>query len=689
MAPLGRSLFSVIPGLFGLLSGESVFARRPAILEPAPGPERPRSVIIEGVQPEVDGGRFHVKGVLGDLLTVEADVFADGHDELACRLLYRHVSEGEWRSVTMTRAGGDRWCGAFPLEALGVYFYKIEAWVDRFGSWRRDLARRHSAGRDLEAELAMGATLLREAAAVASNTDADELRRRAAHLESGAAASSRFTAALDDGLAALMARWAPRRPLAVYDRGLRVLVERERARFSAWYELFPRSTAPNPGEHGTFATTIARLPEIAAMGFDVLYLPPIHPIGRTNRKGKNNAPVAGPEDVGSPWAVGSEEGGHTAVHPRLGTLADFDRLVSAAREQGMEVALDLAFHCSPDHPYVRQHPRWFFRRPDGSIRFAENPPKQYEDVYPFDFETEEWPALWRELADVVRFWAARGVRAFRVDNPHTKPFPFWEWLIETVKAEYPDVIFLAEAFTTPARMYRLSKLGFSQSYTYFAWRNSKQELTEYLQEVTWPPVSLHFRPSLWPNTPDILPAYLQAGGPPAFAVRLVLAATLSASYGIYGPAFELCLTQPRDPGSEEYRDSEKYEVKYWDVTKEPAPRMRALISKVNRLRREHPALQRNEGLRFHEVDNDSLLAYSKQTPAGEDVVLVIVNLDPQHAQCGALRLPLAGLPFPPPYRAEDLLANDAELWAGEAVQLRIDPQAGPARIFCLRRSSTG
>jgi starch synthase (maltosyl-transferring) len=480
-----------------------------------------------------------------------------------------------------------------------------------------------------------------------------------------------------------MAAHGERRHTAELPNPLTIWVERERARSGAWYELFPRSAALDPGRQGTFADVIARLPDLAELGFDVVYLPPIHPIGHTNRKGPNNAPTATPGDVGSPWAIGSEEGGHTAVHQDLGTIEDFEKLVGAARDHELEVALDLAFQCSPDHPWAREHPEWFQRLPDGSIRFAENPPKRYEDIYPIDFETTAWKELWVALLDVVRFWVDHGVRIFRVDNPHTKPFAFWEWMIAEVHDDNPDVVFLSEAFTRPKVMYRLAKLGFSQSYTYFTWRHSKDELTKYFAELTSPPVADFFRPNVWPNTPDILTAELQSGEPSAFAVRFVLAATLAASYGIYGPAFELCEHVPREPGSEEYRNSEKYEVRTWDLAR--AEPMRDLIARVNRIRHQHPALLRDDTLRFHGIDNPEMLAYSKRSADGTDVMLTVVSLDRRWPQSGWTDLDLGALGLEPgaPFIVRDLLGDESFEWSGPRNFVELRPGLRPAHVFAV------
>jgi starch synthase (maltosyl-transferring) len=449
--------------------------------------------------------------------------------------------------------------------------------------------------------------------------------------------------------------------------------------------MFPRSTAVEAGRHGTFRDVEARLGYVAGMGFDVLYLPPIHPVGRSHRKGRNNSPVAQLGDVGSPWAIGAEEGGHKAVHPDLGTLEDFRHLLAAARDRGIEVAMDLAIQCSPDHPWVREHPEWFRRRPDGSVQYAENPPKKYEDIFPIDFETPAREALWNELASVVFFWMDQGVRIFRVDNPHTKAFPFWEWLIAKVRAKHPEAIFLAEAFTRPKVMYGLAKLGFSQSYTYFTWRNTKEELTDYLRELTATKVREFFRPNLWPNTPDILPEPLQVGGRPMFQARLILAATLGASYGIYGPAFELLEEKPRTPGSEEYLDSEKYQIRHWDLGREDS--LKDLITRVNRIRKENPALHDNLGLRFHEIDNPQLLAYTKATRDLSNIVLVVVNLDPHHAHTGWLKLPLKdlGLEGGGSYQVHDVLTDARYFWNGPRNFVQVDPHSIPGHIFRIRR----
>ncbi|MDR5683261.1 MAG: alpha-1,4-glucan--maltose-1-phosphate maltosyltransferase [Armatimonadota bacterium] len=647
------------------------------------GLENRRRVVIEAVQPQVDGGRFAVKRTVGDRLVVTADVFADGHDSVACALLWRREDEEDWNEVPMEPVGDDRWRAAFVVDGVGRYRYTVEGWIDRFGSWVRDLEKRMRAGQQTNVDLQIGASLVEDAAGRAAGPDRADLMKAARVLREGTVEATRT--AFSRELAALMARHDPRRIVTRYERELQVVVDRQRAGFSAWYELFPRSCATEPGRHGTFRDVERLLPYVAGMGFDVLYLPPIHPIGRTHRKGKNNSPVAGPDDPGSPWAIGGPEGGHKAVHPQLGTLDDFRRLVRAAREYGLEIALDLAFQCSPDHPYVREHPEWFRLRPDGTIQYAENPPKKYQDIYPFDFECEAWESLWAELRDVVRFWIAQGVEIFRVDNPHTKPFAFWEWLIEDIRRDHPNVIFLSEAFTRPKVMYRLAKVGFTQSYTYFAWRNTRWELEQYFTELTQTPVRDFFRANLWPNTPDILPEYLQLGGRPAFAARLVLAATLGANYGIYGPAFELCEATPREPGSEEYHNSEKYEIRCWDRDRPGS--LRELVAQVNRIRRENPALQRDDTLRFHATNNDRLIVYSKVTDDRENAILVVVNLDPHHTQSGwtDLALEALGLEDGQPYQVHDLLGGGRYLWEGPRNYVELDPRVLPAHVFRVRR----
>ncbi|NJD09541.1 MAG: alpha-1,4-glucan--maltose-1-phosphate maltosyltransferase [Gemmatimonadetes bacterium] len=672
-----------------------------------------RRVIVEGIRPMLDGGRFPIKRVVGDVVAVEADVYGDGHDEVSARLRWRHEKQRNWREAPMVSLGNDRWRASFAVDALGTYRYVVEGWVDHFKTWRHDLKKRIGAEQAGASDLRSGAGGVNEAADRARGRDAEALRAWATRLRhEDVPQAERCEDALSDDLDALMARWPDLEHATAYDVELQVAVDPVRARCSAWYELFPRSWATTPGAHGTFRELVARLPYIEAMGFDTIYLPPIHPIGESRRKGRNNAVEAGPDDVGSPWGIGGSEGGHKEVHPRLGTVADFRALVQEAGTRGIDVAIDIAFQVSPDHPYVREHPEWFRMRPDGTVQYAENPPKKYQDIYPFDFESADWRGLWRELESVFLFWIEQGVRTFRVDNPHTKPFPFWEWCIGRIKARYPDVIFLSEAFTRPRRMYRLAKLGFSQSYTYFAWRNDKAELEKYLLELTRSEVAEFFRPSFWPNTPDILNEYLQTGGRAAFMARVVLAATLCSNYGIYGPAFELLEHVPREPGSEEYLHSEKYEIREWDFDHPDS--LSAFIGRLNRIRRENPALHENRTLRFHFIDNRQLIAYSKASgiddprslnpygdelvppapvpPAGEpanNVILTVVNIDPAYTQSGWVEVPLEKLGLRPdqPFAVEDLLTGAKYTWRGAWNYVELNPRVSPAHVFRIARET--
>jgi starch synthase (maltosyl-transferring) len=647
-------------------------------------PEEGRNrVIIEGVTPEIDAGRYPIKRIVGEQTVVEADILADGHDALSCALLYRKEGDAKWTEVPMEPLGDDRWRASFSVQELGRYRYTVSGWIDHFKTWSRDLGKRVEAGQDVSVDLLIGAELVEAARKRATLVHAGWLSTFAEALRAGGVEGARQ--ALSPELARLMSLCGERRFATTYDKELEVVVDRERARFGAWYELFPRSCSAVPGRHGTFKDLEERLEYVASMGFDVLYLPPIHPIGRSFRKGRNNSTVVSQDDPGSPWAIGSAEGGHKAVHPQLGTLDHFRHLIERAKQYGLELALDIAFQCAPDHPYVSEHPEWFRQRPDGAIQYAENPPKKYQDIYPFDFETEQWRELWEELKSVVQFWVDQGVRIFRVDNPHTKPFPFWEWLIAEIKRDCPEAIFLAEAFTRPKVLYGLAKVGFTQSYNYFPWRNTKWELTQYLTELTQTRVREFMGANLWPNTPDILPEYLQFGGRPAFMARLILAATLGPSYGIYGPAYELCENRPIAPGREEYLDSEKYEIKSWDIDRPDS--IRELIGRVNQIRRENPAFRANHNLRFHEIDNEQIIAYSKSSEDQSNEVLVVVNLDPNYKQSGFITLPLEGLGLDPrqPYQAHDLLTDARYLWHGARNYLELDPQTVPAHIFVIRR----
>ena len=648
-------------------------------------------VVIENIAPQINCGRFPAKRVIGETVTVEADVFADGHDSVAVTLLYRHESASEWQTAPMTAIGNDRWRAQFVVRLLGRYIYSVSAWVDHLDSWCRGLAKKVEAGQETELDLQQGAALATDIANRAPAADARRLQEWARGIaDASRARETRVALAQSQALRELARKYPDPDIVLECDPALVIRVDRERARYSSWYEMFPRSATTDPKRHGTFADVRKLLPYVASMGFDVLYLPPIHPIGTTERKGPNNRTSAQPDDPGSPWAIGGREGGHKSIHPELGTLEDFRGLLAAATAAGIEIALDIAFQSTPDHPYVKEHPEWYLKRPDGTIQYAENPPKKYQDIYPFHFETENWNTLWNELKSVVDHWIGVGVRIFRVDNPHTKPFAFWEWLINEVQRAHPDVIFLAEAFTRPKVMYRLAKLGFTQSYNYFPWRNTKRELIEYFTELSRPPVSEFLRANLWPNTPDILSEYLQFGGRAGFMVRLVLAATLGASYGIYGPPFELQENLPREPGSEEYLDSEKYQARTWE--RDRSDSLRGLIALINRIRRENAPLQSDRGLKFHDIDNDSLIAYSKSTALSEssavsDAVLVLVNLDPHHAQSGWLQLDLGtlGLPAEGTFQVHDLLSGARFLWRGPRNYVALDPAHSPAHVFRIRR----
>jgi starch synthase (maltosyl-transferring) len=642
-----------------------------------------KRVVIENVKPEIDCGSFPIKRVVGEKVVVGADVFCDGHDAVSASLLYKANDVRGWSEISMTFLENDRWGGEFFVEKIGTYYYTLEGWVDYFKTWQKDFKKKFEAGYDTKVELLIGANLVDDSLGLAPTRDRKRLKELGDILK-GNNFEEAISIAVGDELTGLMNMSPNKRSATRYEKELSVVVDRPKALFSAWYERFPRSSSSLPGKQGTFKDLGRLLPEIARMGFDVLYLPPIHPIGKTHRKGKNNSPVANPGDVGSPWAIGSEVGGHTSIHPQLGNIKDFEALVRKAVDLGMEVALDLAFQCTPDHPYVNEHPEWFRKRPDGTIQYAENPPKKYEDIYPLNFETDDALTLWEELKSVTVFWIKKGVKIFRVDNPHTKAFLFWEWLIGEIKRDYPDVIFLSEAFTRPKVMYRLAKIGFAQSYTYFTWRNTKEEIMEYLTELTHKETIEFFRPNFWPNTPDILPEHLQYGGRQAFVMRLILAGTLSSNYGIYGPAFEL-LEHEALPGKEEYLNSEKYEIREWDWNKEG--NLRDVMAIFNGIRKENPALQVTRNLKFYQVDNEYLLFYGKATDDLDNIILVVVNLDPFHTQSGWVTVPIGEFGIDPdqPYLVHDLLSQDKYIWHGERNYVELDPRVVPAHIFRLRK----
>ncbi|MFH1674387.1 MAG: alpha-1,4-glucan--maltose-1-phosphate maltosyltransferase [Pseudomonadota bacterium] len=643
-----------------------------------------KRVVIENVTPEINGGRFSIKRAIGEKVIVRADIFADGHDDVSACLLYRKTHETSWREVSMKMGANDRWEGMFTIEELCMYYYTVQGWIDRFATWQKDVRKKIDAGQDISVDILTGTEYISSAAKRGTGNDTRRLKELSSLLREEKDISRASSLALGRELAELMNRYPDKSTTTTYDKELCVVVDRKRAIFSAWYELFPRSTSPEAGRPGTLKDCERLVPEIAQMGFDVLYLPPIHPIGKTHRKGKNNAPTAQADDPGSPWAIGSEEGGHKSIYPSLGTIEDFERLIEKADEFGIDIAMDLAYQCSPDHPYVQDHPEWFTKRPDGTIQHAENPPKKYEDIVPFNFETEQWMELWEELKSIVLFWIERGIRIFRLDNPHTKPFGFWEWLIREIKNECPEVIFLSEAFTRPTVMNRLAKVGFTQSYTYFTWRNTKQELIEYLDHLIHSDVREYLRPNFWPNTPDILPEYLQYGGPPAFMIKLVLAATLSSNYGIFGPAFERGVNEAL-PGKEEYLNSEKYEIRHWDWEKPGT--LKELIAAVNRIRRENPALQTTWNVKFYDVSNEYLLCYGKAAEDLSNIILVVVNLDPYHTQHGWISIPSGEWKMDPhqPYLAHDLITDYKYIWHGERDYVEINPSLMPAHIFRIHR----
>jgi len=639
-------------------------------------------IAIEAVRPSVDDGRFPVKRIVGQAVDVTADVFTEGHGKIAVRLLWRTADEEAWRELPMKHSVNDIYKATFVPDRVGRHYYCIEAWVDHFEAFRDEIAKKHAAGVNITLERQEGMEMLEAAQAALSGESRDAL----------AAITARI-AATDDAEAvalfiapetrALMSEADPR-PFRYRTPPYALESERRGAGFSAWYEIFPRSQSGSADRHGTFRDVIKVLPRIRDMGFDVLYFTPIHPIGQKNRKGRNNTLTPGPEDVGSPYAIGSEIGGHDALHPELGTLEDFRALVRAAAEHGLELALDFAIQCSPDHPWLKEHPEWFDYRPDGSIKYAENPPKKYEDIVNVDFyKPGAMPSLWIALRDVVLFWVSQGVKLFRVDNPHTKPLPFWEWMIGEVRARDPEVVFLSEAFTRPKVMYRLAKIGYSQSYTYFTWRNSAWEMREYLEELNREPVRDFFRPHFFVNTPDINPTFLQTSGRPGHLIRAALASTLSGLWGVYN-GFELCEATPVAPGKEEYLDSEKYEIKVWDYDR--PGNISAEITQLNRIRRENPALQTHLGTTFLNTNHDSILAYVKMTPDGENAVLVVVSMHPSQAMETHFELPqrAMGLPNGAPLLAENLMQGGEEAWGGTHRHIRLDPHSMPFAIWRLR-----
>ena len=651
--------------------------------------EGQQRVIIENVKPQINGGNFPVKRTINESVQVNADIFCDGHDVITAHLLYRHQDDHDWNPVEMDYMINDHWKSKFEVSRLGMYYYSILAWVDRFKSWHRDILKKIEADMAFQVDFLVGAEILKE---VLDHHDEmlgedEEFLKMVMNefTDESGLPEEKAGVILNRELYNIMVNYPVKKHITHFEKELSVTVDPVKAGFSSWYEVFPRSLSPEPGKHGTFKDVINFLPYVNDMGFDVLYLPPIHPIGEVNRKGKNNNPEAGPDDPGSPWAIGSRHGGHKSIHPELGTLDDFHKLIERAGDKGIDIAMDMAFQCAPDHPYIKEHPEWFSHRPDGTLQYAENPPKKYEDIYPLNFESDDWKNLWEELKSVFLYWIDQGIKIFRVDNPHTKSFKFWGWVIKEIKKEHPDVIFLAEAFTRPKVMYQLAKQGFNQSYTYFTWRNTKYELTKYCNTLVQEDIGEYFRPNFWPNTPDILPEYLQIADRVGYIQRFVLAATLSANYGIYGPAFELMEKSPLEPGREEYLNSEKYEIKQWDFNQ--SNNLKKIISRVNTVRRENKALQNTWSLKFHEIDNEALICYSKHTEDLDNIILVIVNLDPNYTHSGWIHFPVKtfNINEDTPYQVHDLLSGTYFMWQGEFNYIEINPGVIPVHIFRVRR----
>ena len=648
-------------------------AKMPTILQ---------TVVIEQVKPELDGGRYPIKRIVGESLEVTANIFKEGHDTIAGILRYKVHGDKHWQEVPMHHVDNDRWTGSFVLSENTRYLYSIGAYVRSFDTWQAELTKKHGVVPDLSSELLEGKAQLKDAMSQAKGPDTTMLKEWLGKWDAASSQEARIAIALDAELATLVAQHEQRAAWSTYPQELAVVADRERARYGAWYEIFPRSEGTIEGQGGTFNDCEARLPAIREMGFDVLYLTPIHPIGETNRKGRNNSLTAQPGEPGSPWAIGSHHGGHDAVEPALGTLEDFDRFSKTVHQHGMEIALDFAINATPDHPYVKQHPEWFKRRPDGTIKYAENPPKKYEDIYALDFYSEAWPEIWQEMKRVFLFWIQHDVKIFRVDNPHTKPVIFWEWLIAEIQRDHPDAVFLAEAFTKPKMMRVLAKAGFTQSYTYFTWRNSKMEMTEYLTELTQSEMKEYFRPNFFANTPDILPPILQQAGRPAFKFRLFLAATLSTTYGIYN-SYELCENRAI-PGTEEYQDSEKYEIRHWDWNR--PGNIRDYITRINQIRRDNPALQSFTNLKFYESNNEHILFYGKMTPDKTNILLFAVNMDPYAVQEARFIIPLEefGIPETATYHLHELIQDYRHDVVGPEYIIRFDPNQEPAAIFLVK-----
>jgi starch synthase (maltosyl-transferring) len=640
-----------------------------------------KRVVITHLQPCVEAGAFPAKVLINKPVTVSADIFTDGHDDIAASLLYKHESERPWKEVPLALINNDRWEASFTPTQFGQYLFTVQAWIDHFTTWKKGLIKKKAAGQGIGVELLIGAEILEGINTKDKKSKAllaDWVRRLR---EEGTDEEALIDMISGDDVAAVVRQCADKTLATKHSQSYRLDIEREKAGFSTWYELFPRSASAEPGRHGTFKDVKELLPRVAEMGFDVLYFPPIHPIGRVKRKGRNNALDATENDPGSPWAIGNELGGHKAIHPELGTLKDFKDLINAAKKQGIEIAMDIAFQCAPDHPWVKEHPQWFRWRPDGSVQYAENPPKKYEDILPLNFETEDWEALWQELKSVFDYWIGQGVSIFRVDNPHTKSFHFWEWVIPAIRKEHPEAIFLAEAFTRPRLMERLARAGFTQSYTYFTWRQSKRELEEYLTELTQTEKRWYMRPNFWPNTPDILHEELVHGGENKHLIRLILAATLSSNYGVYGPVYEFGINEPF-PGKEEYIDNEKYEIKHWDW--KHLSRIGEVMARINRIRKENPALQDTNNIEFAHTTNEQIICCVKHDDETGNTLIISVNLDPWNTQAGMVNIP----PSTPgmehgSFRVKDLLSGDTYTWQRGENYVQLNPHEMPAHVFLV------
>lgn len=637
-----------------------------------------KRVIVTNISPSVEGGKFGAKGVEGDEILITADIFGDGHDAIAASVYLQKKGEDQISEFPMKLINNDCWEVPISFEQTGLYKFWIEAWEDHYTNWKKGLEKKFNAGQDIAVELQIGSNILIEASD-SLQQNADEMAQWSELFKNSSSPQDAVSLALREDVGAVMYHYRPEE-LITKSNAYLIEIERKKAAFSTWYELFPRSASEEPGRHGTFKDVSRLLPRVAKMGFDVLYFPPIHPIGEKNRKGRNNSLTPEPDDPGSPWAIGNRKGGHKAIHPQLGTLRDFKKLIKDASQYGIEIAMDIAYQCAPDHPYVKEHPEWFIWRPDGTVQYAENPPKKYEDILPFNFETDDWENLWRELKSVIDYWVEAGIRVFRIDNPHTKAFNFWEWMIAEVRQKNPEVIFLAEAFTRPRVMERLAKAGFNQSYTYFTWRNTKQEIETYMKELTRTEMRYYFRPNFWPNTPDILPPALITGGENAHIMRLILAATLSSNYGLYGPVYEYGINVPHGV-KEEYIDNEKYEIKHWDWDK--YTRIREIITRVNKIRKENAAFHTTWNIEFLETTNEQIICYVKTDKKTNNRFLVAVNLDVWQTQSAQVKIPFALLNLSPEqtFRVHDLLSNSKYTWSGEWQYVELNPYMMPAHIF--------